>query len=233
MAKRVVLSIGTSPSALPATSSGLRPSASRCAPACRCRRRSAARRPWCGRCRVAVLECRRRADHSLTGNAVHLLRDRADEVASASRADVGREVAGLEEGKQLAHRPVADLGVGEAERRVGRRREELPHGLLERPDRDSFVGLAEALDQIRHVAGQARQPRPAVFRECLGCSLALAGSASAIALQRRKTKSAWTYWGFSHHSVPSLSNVATRSAGGTKDAPGTVTDVTNSRIAVF
>src|SRR6516164_9782013 len=45
-------------------------------------------------------------------------------------------------------------------------------------------------------------------------------------------KSAWTYSGFSHHSVPSLSNVAIRSEGGTKSGPpSVVTRSTKWRIA--
>ena len=52
---------------------------------------------------VAVLQRRVRADHSLAGNAVRLLGDRADEVASAARADVGREAAGLEQGVGMIH----------------------------------------------------------------------------------------------------------------------------------
>ncbi len=46
-------------------------------------------------------------------------------------------------------------------------------------------------------------------------------------------KSAWIGIGFSHHRVPSLSNVATRSSTGTKPSPGSVTARTNARIAVF
>jgi hypothetical protein len=45
-------------------------------------------------------------------------------------------------------------------------------------------------------------------------------------------KSNWMGIGFSHHSVPSLSNTATRSSGGTKSGePSVVTRWTNSWIA--
>jgi hypothetical protein len=100
---------------------------------------------------------------------------------------------------------------------VGRRGEELPHGVLERLDRESLVRLGDALDQVRNVAGQARERRAwSLSASALkGCSFALAGSAPAICFQRRKVNSACTYWGFSQHSVLSLSKVAIRSAGGT------------------
>ena len=66
-----------------------------------------------------------------------------------------------------------------------------------------------------------------------GCSAAFAGSAFTISVQRRKTKSAWTYIGFSHHRVPSLSKVAIRSAGATNPSPGVVTDRMNARMSDF
>ena len=44
-------------------------------------------------------------------------------------------------------------------------------------------------------------------------------------------KSSWIGIGFSHQSVPSLSNVAMRSDGGTKCGPSSVTERTKSRIA--
>ena len=44
-------------------------------------------------------------------------------------------------------------------------------------------------------------------------------------------KSSWMGIGFSHHRVPSLSNVAMRSDGGTKCGPSSVTERTKSRIA--
>src|SRR5215216_7533635 len=53
-----------------------------------------------------------------------------------------------------------------------------------------------------------------------------------MAARRRRMKSSWMGIGFSHHSVPSLSNTATRSAGGTwSSPPGVVTRSTNSMIA--
>src|SRR5918994_465463 len=54
-----------------------------------------------------------------------------------------------------------------------------------------------------------------------------AGSAPAISTKRRRMKSSWMGIGFSHHSVPSLSNTATRSSGATRSAA----DATKSRIA--
>ena len=44
-------------------------------------------------------------------------------------------------------------------------------------------------------------------------------------------KSSWIGIGFSHQRVPSLSNVAMRSDGGTKFGPSSVTERTKSRIA--
>ncbi len=46
-------------------------------------------------------------------------------------------------------------------------------------------------------------------------------------------KSSWMYIGFSHHSVPSLSNTATRASGSTKSGPCVVTRSTKSTIADF
>ena len=49
---------------------------------------------------------------------------------------------------------------------------------------------------------------------------------------RSKAKIIWKYIGCSHHSVPSLSNVAIRSCGGTKSGPPSfVTFSTNATIA--
>ena len=51
---------------------------------------------------------------------------------------------------------------------------------------------------------------------------------------RSNAKIIWKYIGFSHHSVPSLSNVARRSAGWTKSLlPGVVTFSTKEMIADF
>ena len=87
----------------------------------------------------------------------------------------------IEQGEQLAHRPVADLGVRHTESRAGHGREELPHDLLERLDPDAFVRLANALDQVRRVVEQARGPGPVVLDDRLVRLLgALAGSAWAI-----------------------------------------------------
>jgi hypothetical protein len=54
-----------------------------------------------------------------------------------------------------------------------------------------------------------------------------------MAASRCRTKSSSIGIGFSHHRVPSLSNTATRSSGGTNSGdPSVVTRSTNSRIAV-
>src|SRR4051794_32263497 len=59
-----------------------------------------------------------------------------------------------------------------------------------------------------------------------------AGSASAISTKRRRMKSIWMGTGFSHQSVPSLSNTATRSSPGTGSDPSAPTvAATNARIA--
>ena len=53
----------------------------------------------------------------------------------------------------------------------------------------------------------------------------------AIAPSRRRMKSSWIGIGFSHHSVPSLSNTAMRSSTGT--GPSRRTRATKSTIACF
>ena len=53
-----------------------------------------------------------------------------------------------------------------------------------------------------------------------------------MAASRRRMKSSWMGIGFSHHSVPWLSNTATRSSGGAKSGePSVVTRSTNSTMA--
>src|SRR4051794_1565810 len=72
---------------------------------------------------------------------------------------------------------------------------------------------------------------PASSALMIGCSPS-SGRAATASPRRAKTKSAWMYVGRSHHSVPSLSKTATRSAGGTKSAPpSSVTRSTNPTIA--
>src|SRR5512140_1197275 len=51
-----------------------------------------------------------------------------------------------------------------------------------------------------------------------------------MATRRRRMKSSWIGIGFSHHSVPSLSNTATRSSGGSPVA-GSVTRSTKASTA--
>ena len=51
---------------------------------------------------------------------------------------------------------------------------------------------------------------------------------------RSSAKTSWAYTGCSVHSVPSLSNTATRSRSGTKSGePGSVTAATNATIDCF
>src|SRR3954454_4413695 len=58
------------------------------------------------------------------------------------------------------------------------------------------------------------------------------GSASAISTKRRRMKSIWIGTGFSHQSVPSLSNTATRSSVGTGSDPSApVAAATNATMA--
>ena len=60
------------------------------------------------------------------------------------------------------------------------------------------------------------------------------GCWGASAFTRSSAKSSWKYIGCSAHSVPSLSNVAMRSAGGTKSGePGFVTLSTKATMAFF
>src|SRR5215212_11063104 len=79
------------------------------------------------------------------------------------------------------------------------------------------------------VLNQGWSPSRAAFH---GWRSRSAGSASAIAASRRRMKSAWIGTGFSHQSVPSLSNTATRSSAGTGSDPSVpVVAATNRRIA--
>src|SRR6266702_427292 len=65
-----------------------------------------------------------------------------------------------------------------------------------------------------------------------GCLSFHSGCKGAIAFTRSSIKASWTYIGCSHHSVPSLSKVAMRSAGGTKSGePCLVTRSTKVTIA--
>src|SRR6202050_1862764 len=52
-----------------------------------------------------------------------------------------------------------------------------------------------------------------------GCVLVHSGCCGAKTFTRSRTKASWVYIGCSTHNVPSLSNVAMRSAGGTKSGP--------------
>ena len=78
-----------------------------------------------------------------------------------------------------------------------------------------------------------------VFRSCSssalnGCRSFSDGSLAASSFTRSIRKNTCTCIGCSHHSVPSLSKVAMRSAGGTKSGPPSfVTRATKSRIADF
>ena len=63
-----------------------------------------------------------------------------------------------------------------------------------------------------------------------GCLEQRDGSFLAASVQTRIRKSACGGAGFSTHSVPSLSNVAIRSAGSAKPGPGVVTASTKPRI---
>ena len=60
----------------------------------------------------------------------------------------------------------------------------------------------------------------AAFHGCLDRS---DWSCSAIAASCSRMNASWIGIGFSHHNVPSLSNVATRSSFGTKSGPSSVT----------
>ena len=52
-----------------------------------------------------------------------------------------------------------------------------------------------------------------------GCVFFHSGWSGASAFTRSSAKASWVYIGCSTHRVPSLSNVAMRSAGGTKSGP--------------
>src|SRR5215218_9104867 len=79
------------------------------------------------------------------------------------------------------------------------------------------------------VLNQAWSPSRAAFH---GWRSRSAGSPSAISTNRRRMKSIWIGTGFSHQSVPSLSNTATRSSAGTGSDPSVpVVAATNRRNA--
>jgi len=74
---------------------------------------------------------------------------------------------------------------------VSRRGEEFPHGLLEGPDRESFVRLTGALTSSGTWSSRLVSQAWSFSATALyGCSRALAGSAATICFQRRKMKSA-------------------------------------------
>ena len=67
-----------------------------------------------------------------------------------------------------------------------------------------------------------------------GCVLFHPGCCGASSAMRAKMNATWKYIGFSAHSVPSLSNVAMRSAGATNSGlSGVVTPRTKSKIFCF
>src|SRR5436190_847232 len=87
------------------------------------------------------------------------------------------------------------------------------------------------------ISSMARSPpASAAFRSPLsndanGSFVFHSGCCGASAFTRSSAKSNWKYIGCSHQSVPSLSNVAMRSSGGTKsDEPSLVTLATKSVI---
>ena len=72
----------------------------------------------------------------------------------------------------------------------------------------------------------------ALVRRLPGLALAQLGLRLAIATSRRRMKSSWIGIGFSHHRVPSLSNVAIRSSGAARTvSPAPYTDRRSSTIA--
>ena len=102
--------------------------------------------------------------------------------------------------------------------------QEAVRGLLEVLDADPRVGGQDAAGQQPHVGVVAgvvlihQRAEPAVVALGYGLPRLLAassGCAAAISARRRRMKSSWIGIGFSHHKVPSLSNTATRSSGGT------------------
>ena len=84
--------------------------------------------------------------------------------------------------------------------------------------------------------GRSRRRRapPSValeHRRLNGCLVFHSGCCGASALTRSRAKTTWKYIGCSAQSVPSLSNVAMRSATGTKSGePSFVTFATNSTM---
>ena len=166
--------------------------------------------------RISNLRLDRRADDLLGRDAVDPLGPRAHELDAAAGDDEGLEAVGAQVGEQLQHRLVDQLGVGPLEPRMARGGEPV------RDDRGELVASSCRRASPRSArSGPARRTPASAFMSpsstaLNGCLVFQSGFCGASALTRSSAKANWTYIGCSHHSVPSLSNVAMRSAGGTK-----------------
>jgi hypothetical protein len=115
---------------------------------------------------------------------------------------------------------------------VAGRAKEVGNLLFERVAGDPTEGIADTRKKVNDVVVDRGEPRLVALGDGLvGLTVKKCRSAAVIACHLRKTKSACTDMGFSHHSVPSLSNAAMRADGGTWLSPGEVTAPTNETIA--
>ena len=174
------------------------------------------------------------ADDLLGRDAIDLLRQGAHELDAAAGDDEGLEAVRAQVGEQFEHRLIDHLRVRPLGLRMLRGRDPVLDDLLELLGRHAGVrghddfehGVLAAGERAFHVALEQRgrtAPCPSTR------------DAAARAPSRGRARRAiWKYIGCSAQSVPSLSNVAMRSAGGTKSGePSFVTFATKSTMAFF
>ena len=171
-------------------------------------------------CSAEHWSCRRRARR----DAVDVLGDGAHEVAVAARGDVVGEAVRLEVAQQLDHRPVAACGTCARASGASRRQKRVGGGCVGL-DAHAPERLEDAGDEDLHVAvvpvivlrDHPAEPGVVLFARRLPRLLV---AQRRVGLRHRgealRMKPSSIGIGFSHHSVPSLSNTATRAAGATK-----------------
>ena len=163
-----------------------------------------------------VLRLDAAADDLLGRDAVDLLGPRPHELDAPAGDDEGLEAVGAQVGEQFQHRLIDHVGVGPARLGMPRRgepvlrrssrtpRSSCRHG---RPSRSAQMASRRRRVRSRH------RPSAGTRKAPVSCH---SGCCGASALTRSRANASWTYTGCSDHSVPSLSNTAMRSAGGTK-----------------
>jgi hypothetical protein len=125
------------------------------------------------------------------------------------------KAVGAQIGQQLQHGLVDQLGVGAFEARMAGLRDPIARDLLELDAGHAGMGRHQQLHQAFE-AGVAEGCHVVLERGLEGLLLLpFADAPAPVAFRRSSTKASWVYMGCSIHSVPSLSNTAMRSAGGT------------------